>query len=60
MITMVLEEREATKTSLDMVNPGDLVILQADNIDQVILDVLDYKKKISNRINNPTHDQLKK
>ena len=46
MITMVLDEREATKTALDMAGQGDLVVLQATDIDQVIQDVLDYKKRI--------------
>ncbi len=46
MITMVLDEKEATKASLDMARPGDLVVLQVDNITQVIKDVLDYKAKL--------------
>ncbi len=59
MITMILDEREATKTALDMARQGDLVVLQADNIDQVIQDVLDYKKKIFQSKSN-TIDQHKK
>ncbi len=46
MITVVLDEKEATKASLDMARPGDLVVLQVDNITQVIKDVLDYKAKL--------------
>ncbi|MDP3387076.1 MAG: cyanophycin synthetase [Eubacteriales bacterium] len=45
MITIVIDEREATRISLDMANPGDLIVLQADNITQVIKDVLNYKKE---------------
>jgi cyanophycin synthetase len=46
MVTLVLDEREATKASLDMARKGDLVVLQVDNITQVIQDVLDYKAKM--------------
>ncbi|MFO8059441.1 MAG: cyanophycin synthetase [Bacillota bacterium] len=49
MITMVLDEREATKTALDMAGQGDLVVLQATDICQVIRDVLDYKEGILHR-----------
>jgi len=45
MITMVIDEKEATKVSLEMARQGDLVVLQADNIEQVLKDVLDYKTK---------------
>lgn len=45
-ITMVLDEKEATKVALDMARPGDLVVLQVDNITQVIKDVLDFKTKL--------------
>ena len=45
MITLFIDEREATKASLEMARPGDVVVLQADNIAQVIKDVLDYKTK---------------
>lgn len=46
MITAVLDEKEATKISLEMAEKGDLVVLQVDNVTQVIKDVLDYKKKL--------------
>ncbi len=46
MIAMVLDEREATKTALDMAGQGDLVVLQATDVDQVIRDVLNYKERI--------------
>ncbi len=42
-ITMVIDEKEATKVALEMARLGDLVVLQADNINQVIKDVLKYK-----------------
>jgi len=45
-ITLVIDEKEATKVSLEMAKKGDLVVLQADNIAQVIKDVLDYKAKL--------------
>lgn len=49
-ITKVLDEREATKVSLEMAKLGDVVVLQVDNIEQVIKDVLDYKKKLLKRM----------
>lgn len=47
MITVVLDEKEATKVSLEMAREGDLVVLQVDDINQVIEDVLAYKKKLA-------------
>ncbi|HEY5500076.1 MAG TPA: cyanophycin synthetase [Bacteroidales bacterium] len=47
MITLVLDEKEATEVSLKMARPGDLVVLQADNIIQVTKDVLDFKTKLA-------------
>ena len=47
-ITMMIDEKEATKVALEMAKPGDLVVLQADNINQVIKDVLDMKIKREN------------
>jgi len=44
MITIVNDEKEATKVSLDMAKKGDIVVLQADSITQVNKDVLKYKK----------------
>ena len=52
MITSVLDEKEATKISLEMAEKGDLVVLQVDDVNQVIKDVLDYKKKIKKHKNN--------
>ena len=46
MITVVMNEKEATKISLEMAQPGDLVLLQADNIAEVINDVLAYKNQL--------------
>ena len=43
--TMVIDEIEATQIALEMAEPGDLIVLQADNISRVIKDVLDYKAK---------------
>lgn len=48
MITTILDERQATKAALEMAIKGDLVVLQADNINQVTKDVLDYKTKLEN------------
>jgi len=46
MITVVDYEKEATRLSLDMAQKGDLVVLQADDITQVIQDVFAYKKEM--------------
>ena len=46
-ITIVLEGREATQVALDMAEKGDIVVLQADDVDAVIHDVMEYKKKRS-------------
>lgn len=45
-ITLVDNEKEATRMALDMAETGDLVVLQADDVDQVIKDVLFYKKAL--------------
>ena len=44
-ITMILDEREATRAALEMGKSDDVIVLQADNIDQVIEDVLAFKNK---------------
>ncbi len=46
MITTIINEREATRAALDMAKEGDLVVLQADDVKQVIKDVLDYKAQL--------------
>jgi cyanophycin synthetase len=46
MITIIMDEREATKTALEMAKSGDLVVLQVDNLEQVIKDVFDFKEKL--------------
>ncbi|RQD71913.1 MAG: cyanophycin synthetase [Tindallia sp. MSAO_Bac2] len=51
MITLVIDEKEATRVSLEMAKMGDLVVLQADDINQVIKDVLDYKKSRKDKTN---------
>ncbi|MGA1793486.1 MAG: cyanophycin synthetase [Thermoplasmatota archaeon] len=43
-ITIVLDGREATQAALDMAEKGDIVVLQADNVQLVIQDVMDYKE----------------
>lgn len=43
MITIIHEEREATRAALQMAEKDDLVILQVDNLDQVIKDVFAFK-----------------
>lgn len=45
MITILLDGREATGRALEMAEQGDVVVLQADDIDVVIQDVMEYKEK---------------
>ncbi len=47
---IVLDEREATQKALNMASDGDIVVIQADNVQQVIKDVIDYKQKIAEEI----------
>jgi cyanophycin synthetase len=49
-IAIVIDGREATQMALKKASEGDIVVLQADDIQQVIQDVLDYKVKLVNRI----------
>ncbi len=46
MITIVDDEKEATQLALNMAQKGDLVVLQADNVTQVIQDVMTYKREL--------------
>jgi cyanophycin synthetase len=43
-ISLVYDGREATQASLDMARKGDIVVLQADDVQTVLQDVLDYKE----------------
>lgn len=47
---IVIDEREATQKALNMASDGDIVVLQADDIQQVIQDVIDYKERIAEEI----------
>lgn len=49
-IEIVIDEREATQKALNMAINGDIVVIQADNVQQVIEDVIDYKEKIAEEI----------
>ena len=49
MISLVLDEKEATKVALDMAKPGDIIVLQVDNIVEVIKYVFEYKTKLLKR-----------
>jgi len=46
-ITIILDGREATRKTMEMARDGDIVVLQADDVKQVIGDVLEYKEKLS-------------
>lgn len=43
-IEVIYDELDATQRALEMANPGDLVVIQPDNITQVTQVVMDYKK----------------
>ena len=45
-ITLIMDEKEATSVTLNKAEPGDLVVLQADNIPEVIKSVLAFKNKL--------------
>jgi len=49
-IAIIIDGREATQKALKMASTGDIVVLQADDIQQVIQDVLDYKTKLTQKI----------
>lgn len=48
-ITLVLDGREATQVALDMAEKGDIVVLQADDVQLVIQDVMDYKENVTKK-----------
>ncbi|MEX0720313.1 MAG: cyanophycin synthetase, partial [Balneolaceae bacterium] len=52
-IEVIIDDREAMKKALKIATPGDIVVLQANNVKQLIEDVLAYKNKTpaSNIIN---------
>ena len=50
-ITIELKEKDATQTALDLAGPGDLLVLQVENIAQVTQDVIDYKRKFTRHTN---------
>ncbi|MFW3146316.1 MAG: cyanophycin synthetase [Thermoplasmatota archaeon] len=43
-ISMIFDGREATQAALDMGQKGDIIVLQADDVQTVLQDVLDYKE----------------
>ncbi len=45
MITLILNEKEATQAALNMGDEDDVVVLQADNIEQVVKDVQAFASK---------------
>jgi len=49
-ISIILDGREATQKALKMASDGDIVVLQADDIDQVIQDVMDYKIMLAEKM----------
>jgi cyanophycin synthetase len=51
-ITLVFDGREATRAALDMARKGDVVVLQADDVQTVLQDVLDYKESRLLKIRN--------
>jgi cyanophycin synthetase len=48
-LDVVLDVREATLKALEMATTGDLVVLQADNVEQVIEDVFAYKDRCTDQ-----------
>jgi cyanophycin synthetase len=54
---VILDGREATRKALEMASAGDIVVLQADDVQQVIQDVLDYKAILTRQILRRHHEQ---
>jgi cyanophycin synthetase len=54
---IILDGREATRKALEMASAGDIVVLQADDVQQVIQDVLDYKAILTKQILRRHHEQ---
>ncbi len=50
MITIILDERQATQAALEMAKANDIIVLQADDVNQVISDVLAFKNKSEDNI----------
>ncbi len=46
-ITTILDGREATRAALEMARKGDIVVLQADDVQQVIHDVMEFKDEVA-------------
>jgi len=55
-ITLVLDGREATRAALDMAEKGDIVVLQADDVQLVIQDVMDYREKVKRAVHGKGND----
>ena len=51
-IEIIIDVREATQKVLNMASDGDIVVIQADDIQQVIQDVITYKERIAEEIIN--------
>ncbi len=51
-IDIIFDEQEATQVALDMAKADDVIVLQADNIDQVISDVLAVKNRSESKLLN--------
>lgn len=49
-ISIIIDGREATQKALKMASDGDIVVLQADDINQVIQDVMDYKIMLAKKM----------
>ena len=45
-IEIILDGRESTLAALKMAQKGDIVVLQADNVQQVIEDVMKFKESL--------------
>jgi cyanophycin synthetase len=45
-IEMVLEEHAAILVALKMAKEGDLIVIQADDLNRAIIDVLEYKENM--------------
>jgi len=49
-IRMIIDGREAVQAALNTATEGDLVVIQADDVKQIIEDVMAYKEEYKNRV----------
>lgn len=57
-VEVIIDDRKAIARALEMAQPDDLIVLQANDVHQIINDVLAYKERIAATIMNEAHRLL--